>query len=221
MWAGTLLAAHKLAYVTRISLRDGHTAMDSFTSFGRLESFSAAAVDEYRAKAQLARDERNAAARRPGESRKAIALSFFVVSKNTEGGLVAKYRAVNMFCRSRMTPISRRKTSYRLANRIRRDVMYHGRAYVQRALGLCPKCYHEMSHDGSEAIPWPCSSMSFRFFLLLLLLDVCVRTSKTSPAFVKGASHPSPPNAVKRRYSVPAQLPCHQECLDSMYKKHD
>ena len=61
-----------------------HTAIDSFTSLGRLESFSAAAVDEYRAETQLALDERNAVARRLVENRKAITRSFRVVKKKKE-----------------------------------------------------------------------------------------------------------------------------------------
>ena len=128
-WAETLLSADRLAYIL-CTLRGGiHTAMDSFTSLGRLESFSAAAVDEYRAEAQLVLDERNAVARRLAENRKAIARSFQVVAKKREDRLVTEYRAVNAFCRSTMTPISRRKSSYRLASRIRRDVMY-GQSYL-------------------------------------------------------------------------------------------
>lgn len=116
-----------------------HTVIDSFTSLGRLESFSAAAVDEYRAETQLALDERNAVARRLVESRKAIARCFQVVTKKREDRLVTEYRAVYAFCRSTMTPISRRKSSYRLASRIRRDVivctssatLYFGLLYLQ------------------------------------------------------------------------------------------
>lgn len=55
-------------------LRDVHTAIESFTSCGRLESFNAAAaIEANRTKQQLPRGARNAAEIRLEESRKAIA----------------------------------------------------------------------------------------------------------------------------------------------------